>query len=106
MCHGIYNRLGQFLPKSAKNAKLEKKPISTVARTQKVKPGMVELVPASKPRELDPFQHPGVQQHPLEPRGVDLEGWNFFLMPKYHPHSTWDHETSLSGSVLSHFFHF
>ena len=58
--------------KYAKNAKIKNHPISTNARTQKVKPGVVKLIPASKLRELDPFQHPGVEQHPLEPRGIDL----------------------------------
>ena len=99
-------RLGQILAKSAKRAKIKNHPISTDARTQKVKPGMVRLIPASKPRELDPFQHLGVRQHPLQPLGRHLEGWIFFVVPKHHPHSTSDHETGHFGSGPTRFFGF
>ena len=52
---------------------------------------MVILVLASTKPGLEPFQDPGVAQHHLQPRGSHLEGWNFFLVPKYHSYNILHH---------------
>ena len=67
---------------------------------------MVKLDPASNLTEHEPFQHQGVGQHHLQPHWGDLEGWIFFTVPKYHPHSILAHGTGLPGSVPTHFFPF
>ena len=68
--------------------------------------GLVILVLASTKPGLEPFQDPGMAQHHLQPRGSHLEGWNFFLVPKYHPYYILHHERGHPGFVLTRFFPF
>ena len=46
--------------KYSQNAKIKNHPNSALAMTSNDEPDMFKLGPASKPRELDPFQNKGI----------------------------------------------